>query len=276
MTPSELPELNNSKARKRSVFLLRSQFERGKKVLQSGYLVQAGSAALFFFVLLLCSASLMAEPQLTGHVVDEAQLLSPAESSELESLLAAHEKATTNQVVVLTLKSLDGQNIEEYGYQLGRKWALGVKGKNNGVLFIVAPTERAVRIEVGYGLEDILTDARSKIILSRDIVPSLRQGKMNEGIIQGTKAILNVLGGGEAGTNDDAQDLTDIWPVLLVFLIVGSIIFISNRLMGGGKGGRGGRSGPIFFGGGGGFSGGSGGFSGGGGSFGGGGASGRF
>ena len=102
-------------------------------------------------------------PTLTGRVVDEANILDPAtQRAALTQKLADLEAKSTDQVVVVTLKSLQGTSIEDYGYQLGRHWQIGQKDKNNGVLLIVAPNERKVRIEVGYGLEGTLTDLVSQ------------------------------------------------------------------------------------------------------------------
>ena len=134
-------------------------------------------------------------PALTGRVVDEAGILSPSFKTEISAQLAAHEQATTNQLVVVTLKSLQGYDIGDYGYQLGRHWNIGQKGKNNGVLLIVAPVERKVRIEVGYGLEGVLTDAESRAILERAIKPALRQGNYEQGIRAGVGAIFEAVGG---------------------------------------------------------------------------------
>src|ERR1700738_664464 len=104
-------------------------------------------------------------PELTGRVVDDAGILDPSTKAALERKLAEFETKTTGQLVVVTLKSLQGTSIEDYGYQLGRHWGIGQKEKNNGVLLIVAPNERKVRIEVGYGLEGTLTDAVTKLII---------------------------------------------------------------------------------------------------------------
>src|ERR1700730_8780667 len=109
-------------------------------------------------------------PALSSRVVDEAGLLSAAERERLTAQLAAHEHATGQQVVVVTLRSLQGMPIEDFGYRLGRAWGIGEKGKNTGALLVVAPSERAVRIEVGYGLEGLLTDALSRSIIERDIL----------------------------------------------------------------------------------------------------------
>src|SRR6516162_1171382 len=102
-------------------------------------------------------------PELTGRVVDDAGILDPATKAGLERKLAEFETKTTGQLVVVTLKSLQGTSIEDYGYQLGRHWQIGQKEKNTGALLIVAPNERKVRIEVGYGFEGTLTDAVSKL-----------------------------------------------------------------------------------------------------------------
>ncbi len=134
-------------------------------------------------------------PALTGRVVDEAGVLSPQFKNEISARLAAHERATTNQVVVVTLKSLRGYDISDYGYQLGRHWAIGQKGKDNGALLIIAPNEKKLRIEVGYGLEGTLTDAVSRDIIERVIKPSLRQQNIEQGIRAGLGAILAALSG---------------------------------------------------------------------------------
>ena len=134
-------------------------------------------------------------PNLTGRVVDEAGLLSPQVENELGQLLQKHEQATTDQVVVVTLKSLQGYDIADYGYQLDRHWGIGQKDKNNGVLFIVAPKERETRIEVGYGLEGTLTDALTKQIIDFEVIPYFKKGDFEGGVVSGTKATLAVLGG---------------------------------------------------------------------------------
>ena len=134
-------------------------------------------------------------PALTGRVVDAAGILSPQAQTEISAQLAAHEQATSNQVVVVTLKSLQGNDVADYGYQLGRHWGIGQKGKNNGVLLIVAPNERKLRIDVGYGLEGVLTDAVSRAIIDRVIKPYFKQDNYEQGIRAGVDAILSALGG---------------------------------------------------------------------------------
>jgi len=110
-------------------------------------------------------------PTLTGRVVDDANLLSPEDEQTLTQELKDLEDKSSDQLVVVTLPSLQGYEIEDYGYQLGRHWGIGTKELDNGVLLIVAPNERKVRIEVGYGLEPILTDALSR---SSSTTPSCR------------------------------------------------------------------------------------------------------
>jgi uncharacterized protein len=244
-------------------------------------------AAATTLVVLACGLAIAAEPvfpALTGRVVDEAGLLSAAERDRLVAQLAAHESATGQQVVVVTLNSLQGYPIEDFGYRLGRAWGIGEKGKNTGALLIVAPKERAVRIEVGYGLEGKLTDALSRSIIERDIVPAFRQGQFARGIIDGTSAMLVALGGTGAapargaGQVPEAND--DLAPLVFMAIIFLFIVLRFFFFRGGGLGtvagaalwsaASRGSSGGGF----GGFSGG--GFSGGGGSFGGGGASGQW
>jgi uncharacterized protein len=132
-------------------------------------------------------------PSLTGRVVDDAHVLQPQTVSDLTAKLAALEAKTGRQVVVVTLSSLQGYDIEDYGYQLGRAWGIGQKGQNNGVLFILAPNEHRVRIEVGYGLEPILTDALSSVILQSAVLPKLRAGDTDGAVEAGTDAIIQQL-----------------------------------------------------------------------------------
>lgn len=228
-------------------------------------------------------------PQLTGRIVDEAGLLTPAERQSLTETLKAHEEATGNQVVVVTLRSLQGTSIEDYGYRLGRFWGIGQQGKDNGVLLIVAPDEHKVRIEVGYGLEGVLTDATSRVIIEQIMTPAFRSGRFGPGIVAGVGAILKVISSEGAPlphrrTIGADRSSVGLLPAILIF--GGFILFMwlaySSRRSsyyaspGRRRGtwiGYGGSGGGGFGGGG---SGGGGGFGGGGGSFGGGGASGSW
>ena len=231
-------------------------------------------------------------PPLNGRVIDRGDLISDARETALAAKLAALESETTDQVVVVTVPDLQGYEIEEYGYQLGRAWGIGQAGKNNGVLLIVAPRERKVRIEVGYGLEPVLTDALSALIIQNEILPSFREGYFERGIEQGVDAIDRQLrlDPAEAQARAAAAERPRSKAPIGVGLVIAVIIVLMILAMIGGAGGRGRRRpgggiGPILIwaaaealrsrgGGGGGFGGGGGGFGGGGGSFGGGGASG--
>src|SRR6202171_2247016 len=136
-----------------------------------------------------CAAQTLGFPVLAGRVVDEAGLLDTALRATLSETLADLESKTTDQLVVVTLKSLQGTSIEDYGYQLGRRWQIGQKDKSNGVLLIVAPVERKVRIEVGYGLEGTLTDAISKFIIENSILPRFKVADFPGGIKRGVEDI---------------------------------------------------------------------------------------
>jgi uncharacterized protein len=259
-------------------------------------LVALRNALLLLAVLLAgpsmpASAADMAVPALSGRVVDQANILSNSDESRLASRLRDFETKTGIQLVIVTLPSLQGHPIEDWGLTLGRSWGIGQKGKDTGALLIVAPNDRELRIEVGYGLEGALPDATASVIIRNVIVPRFKAGDMAGGISDGVNAIMAALtGSGEDFTPSKLQSagktLSQWVPVLFVGLFVilvmvgqfrrgfrGTGRYYRNRTggwtyIGGGYSGRG------F--GGGGFSGGGGGFSGGGGGFGGGGSSGRW
>ena len=242
-------------------------------------------------------------PALTGRVVDNAHVLSPQVQADLTAKLKALEQKNGDQLVVVTLPSLQGLEIEDYGYQLGRAWGIGHKGKNNGVQFIIAPSEHKVRIEVGYGLEPELTDALSSVILQSAVLPKFRAGDIQGGIVDGTDAIIDQLGLDESTAEAKAAQAAQaaraprhhgspigaLIPLIFIIFIAVSL----SRGRGGGGGGLGWIL-PMMFlggmrgGGGGGWGGGGGGggddggggggdsFSGGGGDFGGGGSSGSW
>jgi uncharacterized protein len=143
------------------------------------------------FALLACSPALAQTfPPLTGRVTDAANIIPDDREAALSQKLAALEAQSGRQFVVATIPSLEGYEISDYGYRLGRAWAIGSKEKNDGALLIVAPTERKVRIEVGYGLEGILTDGLSSLIIQNEILPKFREGDMPGGIEAGADAVL--------------------------------------------------------------------------------------
>ena len=133
-------------------------------------------------------------PPLTGRVVDDAELLSPAAEARLTQELATLEAQTGHQLVVATLPDLQGYEIEDYGYQLLRTWGIGRKEQDDGVILIVAPNQKKVRIEVGYGLEPVLTDALASLIIQRAILPAFKAGNMEQGVVDGAEAIARQIG----------------------------------------------------------------------------------
>ena len=169
-------------------------------------------------------------PILTGRVVDQAGVLNQGVKEELETALAAHEANTTNQVVVVTLESLDGVAIEEYSLELGRHWGIGQKGKDNGVVLVVAPNDKQVRIEVGYGLEGTLTDALSSNIINYYIIPEFKKGDIQNGIKIGTQKIIALLDGDESVREEiEKQDET---PVEAYGIVVGMVMVFASAIFG--------------------------------------------
>ena len=129
-------------------------------------------------------------PALTGRVVDNADIIPADVEAQLTAKLEALETQSQRQLVVTTVPDLQGYDIADYGYQLGREWGLGDAERNDGALLIVAPNDRKVRIEVGYGLEGYLTDALSSLIIQNEILPRFRDGDMPGGIVAGTDAMI--------------------------------------------------------------------------------------
>jgi uncharacterized protein len=249
-----------------------------------------GARVVLAFMVIACAAAVFAAnfPALTGRVVDQANVIPAATRSAIEAKLAELETKSGIQLVVATVSSLDGEEIEPYANQLFRTWKLGEKTKNNGVLLLVAPNQRRVRIEVGYGLEGTLTDALSKIIITNAIAPRFKTGDFGDGVSRGVDDIITVLTTDASEWQQrpslrlDNQEAFDLGDWILIALLIGLVTalvvspgfrwFFLNVLLnillnsGGSRGGG-------FSGGG---SSGGGGFSGGGGSSGGGGASGSW
>ena len=249
-------------------------------------------------------------PALTGRVVDAANIIPADQKARLEQKLAGLEQQTGRQLVIATLPDLQGYDIADYGYQLGRAWGIGQKDQNNGLILIVAPNARRVRIEVGYGLEGTITDGLSALIIQQTILPRFKSGDMPGGIEAGADALIRQLGhspedAAQRAALADRQMVqarksrgsgVDPGALIFVFIIVIFFVLPALRRAFGGRRYRSDsglgqlilfevlnqmsnsrRSGGGFGGGfGGGGSGGGGGFSGGGGSFGGGGASGSW
>ncbi|MGN6156176.1 MAG: TPM domain-containing protein [Sphingomicrobium sp.] len=261
-------------------------------------------------VLLLFAAPVSAQtfPKLTGRVVDDAHILTPAVVADLTSKSQAIETKTGRQLVVATVPSLQGYPIEDYGYRLGRAWGIGQKGLDNGVILLVAPNERKVRIEVGYGATAYVTDAMSSIIIRNSILPHFKQSPPDYGggIEAGADQLIGLMSlspdqaeqaAARAQQQEQAHRTSSggglpliFWGMIFLFIILSKFRRVGGRryyrrggispwvvlwgLNEAARASRGGGWGGGGFGGGGG--GGFGGFSGGGGSFGGGGASGSW
>jgi len=250
------------------------------------------TALLAFLVLVTPAWAAPKFPALTGRVVDDAGILSPDTKTGLTEKLAALEQKTSRQLVVVTVPSLQGYEISDYGYQLGRAWGIGQAKLNNGILFLVAPNEHKTRIEVGYGLEPIITDAFSSVVIQTQVLPKFRSGDFNGGVVAGANALIEQLSleTSEAEKraaaaqqqlqrhDDGGGGLVGFLVILFIFIAISRIFggwgLLPFLFMGGGRGGGYGGGGG-WSGGGGGWSGG-GGFGGGGGSFGGGGSSGSW
>lgn len=246
--------------------------------------IRVRSATVFLGLFFLISTGLQAAADplfpatINRHVNDHAGLMTSRQVQQLEMQLRQFESATSNQFVVATFPSLQGENIEDVSIRMFEAWRVGQKNKDNGVLLTVWKAERKIRIEVGYGLEPVLTDALAGRIIRDEMAPSFRQGDFYGGIARGVKAVMAATrgeysgeGAGARGSKDDGGGLAGLlFPLIFFFLLFGRRRgalggFLLGSMLGSAMGGR--RGG---FGGGGGF----GGFSGGGGFGGGGGASG--
>ena len=175
-------------------------------------------------------------PELTGRITDQAGLLTAADKADIESQLASLEQTATDQLAVVTVKSLDGYSIEDYGIGLARKWGIGQKGKDNGILLIVAPNDRKVRIEVGRRLEPMMTDTMSTLIIENAILPKFRRGDFGGGIKDGVRDIKTVLLGDAeevkqraGGARNPQNDPTVMLHVIIWLLIVALIVWINYR-----------------------------------------------
>lgn len=243
--------------------------------------------------LFLCSSIFAASvPQLKGRVNDYANIINSRDESEISSYLESLENSTGIQLTVLTVPSLGGENIASYAIKVAEKWEIGRRGKDDGALLVVAMQEHDIRIEVGYGLEDKLTDAKCGLIIRNVMIPEFKNGNYSKGILKGIQNM-----GGIASDNaelvsksvmkEDTDDSLEGFIFVILWLIVFFVIISSkggifkwiilSNMMGGGRGhhhgGYGSFGGSSFRGGG---FGGGGGFHGGGGHFGGGGASGHW
>lgn len=228
-------------------------------------------------LIILPAAALAAISAPKGFVNDFANVLSQETQAKLEGMLSAFEKSTTNEVAVVTLPSLDGEPVENVAVSLFKKWGVGKKGKDNGVLFLIAPNERKMRIEVGYGLEGAINDALAGRIMDEVVIPRFSAGDMDSGIAAGTLTIVKVISakenlgfdadksfGAGAATLAPTIEKKKGGPLrtlgkIAIFLVMAYLfirhpwlflIFLSGMGRGGGGGGRGFSGGFGGFGGG--------------------------
>ncbi len=234
-------------------------------------------------------------PELRGPVVDTAGVFSSSDRQKVERALLDLERKTSAQLAILTVPDMGGLSIEDFSMRAAEKWRLGQKDRDNGVLILLALAEKKVRIEVGYGLEESLTDAKSGYIIRSVMLPYFREGRFAQGLYSGAEAVAGVISGSsdispqELARYEKKSGRSSSGSGSFTFLVILFFVFLMNvsRMAGGRRGGgllaglllgsllsRGGggrRGGFGGFSAGGGFGGG---FSGGGGGFGGGGASG--
>jgi uncharacterized protein len=234
----------------------------------------------FSFVLLLMAISVVVPAQraVPAHnavwVHDEANVLSASAKAQMEALLQAHRDSTSTQIAVLIVPSLQGEDIDGYAVRVFEAWKLGQKGKDNGVLFLIAMQERQMRIEVGYGLEGVLTDALSSRINRNEVAPYFRQGNYEAGIQAGVIAIIKAVAGEYKNDNPAPRKRgkKSSWSTIIFIILLVILMSRKNRggggmggywtaamlgnMLGGGRGSSGGSWGGDF--GGGGFSGGGG------------------
>ena len=231
-----------------------------------------------------------AKPTPPRLVNDLAHMMSANEVADLESKLLSYEKTTSTQVTIVTIKNLGGYEVAQYAIELGNRWQVGQKGKDNGVLVLASLEDRKVNISTGYGLEGALTDALSGRIIRNEIVPEFKRGDYYQGFVKGTDAIIAATKGEYTSDKEDKKGDIPAPLIIIIIVVIYFVLWILSKIRGGGSGtymsGRGHRGwhaggwygggfGGSGFGGGG--SSGGGGFGGfGGGSFGGGGASGSW
>jgi len=200
----------------------------------SWLVVQCGGWCVLGILFFVIPAWSLEVPPLTSHVVDQAHVISSTDRSRLTSLLTSHESKTSNQVVVLTLPSLEGEPLAPLTHRVASKWKLGQKGTDNGVVFLVAIQERKIRIEVGYGLEGTLTDAKSSQIIRHEIVPRFRAGDVSGGIVAGTQAILGTIEGtyvASSSVEPTGAEGLGLWDSFLIAVMLGTFIgfFLGSR-----------------------------------------------
>ena len=192
---------------------------------------------IFFFLSLPLAAYGLDVPRLQGYVNDYAGMISPSVRSKIEEELRAFEQSDSTQIVILTIPSFEGENIEEFGIKVAEAWKVGHQGKDNGVLLIVSKQERKIRVEVGYGLEGKLTDLMAGRIIDQVIKPRFKQSDFDGGFITGVSALIDGTRGEFKAEQRSAQRRQKGFPPFLTFLLFLGIFVlflgIYSRILGG-------------------------------------------
>jgi len=193
---------------------------------------------VIFFVFLSCSGAYALDvPQLKGYVNDYANMISPQAKSQIEAELKAFEQSDSTQIVILTVPSLEGEVIEEYGIKVAEAWKVGWKGKDNGVIFLVAKQDRKMRIEVGRGLEGKLTDLTAGRIVDLVVKPRFKRGDFDGGVVSGIHAVIDATRGEFKADEQRHVQKRDSFSSFLSLLIFGSIVILVlgniSRVLGG-------------------------------------------
>ncbi len=194
-----------------------------------------------FFILLFCCLPIAAYgldvPKLQGYVNDYAEMISPSAKSKIEEELRAFEQSDSTQIVILTIPSLEGENIEEFSIKVAEVWKIGQQQRDNGILLIVSKQERKIRIEVGRGLEGRLTDLMAGRIIDQVIKPRFKQGDFNAGFITGASALIDATRGEFKAEQRPAQRRQKGFPPFLTFLLFFGIFVLIlgslSRILGG-------------------------------------------
>lgn len=177
-------------------------------------------------------------PPLSGRVVDLAHVLPAATTAQLSDAIQAHEEKTSNQVAVLIVPSLEGEPLFDFSHRVATTWKLGGKGTDNGVLLLIAIKERKIRLEVGYGLEGVLTDARSAQIIRNDIAPKFRAGDVPAGVTSGVLAVLHTIEGTyqappqPTGYRSDGEVIANSIFAVILGLVIGLFFSRAHRVVG--------------------------------------------
>lgn len=207
-------------------------------------------SGLLFGLLVFCFNQVQAQdylpakPKKETSVYDQAQMMSQAEAKMLEQKLINYSDTTSTQIVVITINSLDGNDVALYATELAHKWGIGQKDEDNGILLLISKEDRRMTIRTGYGVEHKLTDALSRRIIENIITPAFKQGNYYQGLDEGTTAIIQIMSGEYQGERSYEGPNGKIPGLFIVIIFIVILLILSRRNRGGGK--RGGRKSGGF------------------------------